>query len=71
MMAEGLEEPFPHQAGEADQIDGNATSISAPARRRYAGAVYQRSNPRPGGQVAREAAMLVSFSGVRCHLPTA
>jgi hypothetical protein len=32
---------------------------------------YQRSNPRAKGQVAREEAMSVSFSGLRCHLPTA
>jgi len=32
---------------------------------------YQRSKPRPSGQVTRDAAMLVSSSGDRCHLPTA
>ena len=32
---------------------------------------YQRSKPRPSGHVARELAMLVSSSGLRCHFPTA
>ena len=32
---------------------------------------YQRSKPLASGQVARDAAMFVSSSGDRCHLPTA